>query len=265
MSRDSIDPLDEFQFRPLTEGLGFHRKDINAKTELEVDDPLQLSTKQFKAHGLDLIDDDISPTDFRSPLPRPKQKPFSEEEKLSPTSSAVDEILKNLGPKKKFDFQQAQQEFKAAKASMAPRVQTSGLQKTNISLSAAILDGMLVTAGTLLGFIILLTVTQIDLLANLTHPQDMSIYLATFSVFFGVTVIYYLMTRVFMGCTAGEWAYDQQLGTEVDRKDLTYAPLIIIRTCITMLTGIVVLPLLSKIFRRDLVGQFVGLELYRNH
>src|SRR5687768_3496716 len=111
MSRDSIDPFDEFQFKPLTEGLGFHRKDLDAKSEPEVEDAFQLPVKQFKARGLDLIDEE-SPLDFKSPLPRPsRQKPHPmEDEKLSPTSSAVDEILKNLGPKKKVDFKQAQQE-----------------------------------------------------------------------------------------------------------------------------------------------------------
>ena len=111
----------------------------------------------------------------------------------------------------------------------------------------------------------MLSVTQVDLLANLAHPQDSGLYLASFSVFFGVTIIYYLVTRIFMGCSAGEWAYDQQLGNLADRKDYTYGPLIVVQAIINLATGIIVMPLLSKVFGKDLVGQLIGLELYRNH
>ncbi|MBK7960355.1 MAG: hypothetical protein IPK04_03495 [Bdellovibrionales bacterium] len=279
MSRDSMDPFEEFQFKPLTEGLGFHRKNQkeNQKErglnslDFENEDPVE-SAQQFRARGLDLINDEKS-LDFRSPLSRQK-KQTSEEDALSPTSAAVDEILKTLNHKRPREpltkgqtSPQAQAQLRKTQAKLQSQgkshAEQSGLEKCGVNLFAGFLDAMLVAAGTLLGFIVLLTVTQVDLLAQLTKPQDYEIYFASFAVFFGVSIVYYLATRIFLGCTPGEWAYDQELGTKADQSEFSYAFLIIIRTCINLFTGIILLPLISQIANRDIVGQLIGLELYR--
>lgn len=280
MSRDSMDPFEEFQFKPLTEGLGFHRK--NQKENLkdrglnsldfEDEDPTK-SAHQFRARGLDLIDDE-KPLDFKSPLSRQRKLASTEDVALSPTSAAVDEILKNLNHKRPREpltkgqtSHQTQTQAKKTQAKIQSqgkfRTEQVGLEKCGVNLFAGFLDSMLVAAGTLLGFIVLLTVTQVDLLTQLTKPQDYEIYFASFAVFFGVSIVYFLATRIFLGCTPGEWAYDQQLGSKADQSEYSYAFLIIIRTCINLFTGIVLLPLISQIANRDFVGQLIGLELYR--
>lgn len=268
MCPESMDPFDEFQFKPITEGLGFHRKVKEPGQSMDIDEDKILSSTQFKARGLDLIEDE-KPLDFKSPLPRKDHTENQKinEEELSPTSAAVDEILKNLGQNRKFDFKKEKNQ--KLKTTVAPTTATTA-QKQNlvmapVSLSAGILDSMLILAGSLLGFIVLLTVTEVDLLANLSHPQDIGLYLATASVFAGVSIVYYLTTRMVMGCSAGEWAYDQQLGTEKDHKDIFYGPLVVVRTIINLATGIVVLPILSSLMKKDLVGRMIGLEIYRKN
>lgn len=267
MSRDSMDPFEEFQFKPLTEGLGFHRKSQMGAGNPSIggDEFEMVPNSQFKARGLDLIEDEKS-LDFKAPLSRQKKSTSMEQGALSPTSAAVDEILKTLNQKRPRDEQPLklkQNQDTHARSMAQPKVTTNILEKSAVSLAAGFLDGMLVVAGTLLGFIILLTITQVDLMAQLTKSQDNEIYFASFAVFFGVSIVYFLSTRMFLGCTPGEWAYDQQLGTKLDQKDLSYGPLIIIRTCITIFTGIIILPLLSQLLGWDLVGKLMGLELHR--
>lgn len=266
MSRDSMDPFEEFQFKPLTEGLGFHRKSQMGadNSSIASDEFEMMPNNQFKARGLDLIEDERS-LDFRAPLSRQKKSLPMDQEALSPTSAAVDEILKTLNQKRPREGQslKLKQNQDATARSMNQAKATPMIEKSAVSLAAGFLDGMLVVAGTLLGFIILLTVTQVDLMAQLTKSQDNEIYFASFAVFFGVSIVYFLATRIFLGCTPGEWAYDQQLGTKLDQKDLSYGPLVIIRTCINIFTGIIILPLLSQLLGWDLVGKLMGLELHR--
>lgn len=294
MSRDSIDPFEEFQFKPLTEGLGFHRKsqkdknqhsgrfesdsgrDFERDIQSDIADDFgsenqSQSSQQFKARGLDLIKEEKS-LDFRSPLSRQKKQSSNEEEILSPTSAAVDEILRTLTNKRprealtkghaKGQIKKHQVQLQAQEKS---RMELVGFDKSGVNLLAGFLDAMLVTAGTLLGFIILLTVTQVDLLTQLTKPQDTEIYFASFAVFLTVSIVYYLATRIFLGATPGEWAYDQQLGSKSDQRDYSYGFLIIIRTCINLFTGIILLPLISQIANKDYVGKLIGLELYRKN
>lgn len=248
------DPFEEFEFKPLTEGLGFHKK-----TAKPANNPLNSpkSNELFKNRGLDLIESETSP--LQSPLPR---KTYAKEDgRLSPHSSAVDEVLKT--------FQQ-----RPATKATTPQAQTLNKVKSQgrnedyapdvISFSAFFLDGLLILAASLLCMILLLTVTKVDLLANLARPdKEGFIYLSTALVFAGVAFIYYLTNRAFLGYTPGEWAYDQRLGTPQDLFQTFYPVKIILRWVLIALTGFITLPLISKIMGRDLVGEWTGTPLVR--
>lgn len=86
-------------------------------------------------------------------------------------------------------------------ADLAAQQQALGLEKSSVNLFAGFLDGMMIVAGTLLGFIVLLSVNQIDLLAQLSRPVDFEIYFASLAVLAGVSIVYYLATRMFLGCS----------------------------------------------------------------
>lgn len=266
MTPESMDPFEEFQFKPITEGLGFHRKVKSSSTSPLTEDSNSqeptLTSTQFRARGLDLLESE-KPLEFKSPLPRQESNlgENAKNEELSPSSAAVDEILSKLGSQRGAEFKSTPN--KSVVGTQKNTEISHKLVMDSVSISAGILDLMLIIAGSLLGFIVLLTVTEIDLLANLSHPQDYGLYLATGSLFFGVSIVYYLGTRMIMGCSAGEWAYDQQLGTENDQKDFMYGPLIVVRTCLNLLTGIFILPLISFILKKDIVGSWIGLEIYK--
>ncbi|MFP5520450.1 MAG: RDD family protein [Bdellovibrionia bacterium] len=85
-----------------------------------------------------------------------------------------------------------------------------------------------------------------------------SLYL---EVFFLSAWLYFILMRLFMGATVGEWACDIRLGTPQDQKKRNYAFKVAGRESLMVLTGLVVLPMLSLILARDLVGNLLGLKL----
>lgn len=250
-----MDPFEEFEFKPLTDGLGFHKK----KSATPNKDGMKLSSP-----GLELIDE--SSTDpLRPPLPRKKNSASS----LPPTpgsltevggdgttSAAVDEILKTLQKNRRLDFDNGKKKISATeKDEYIP---------TTWSLSAAMLDGMLIVAASLLCMIILLVVTKVDLIANLTNPDSQGmIYLATGSLFATVAFIYLSLNRIYLGWTPGEWAFDRRIGKPEDLNKAIYSLKVVARSLLVILTGFIALPILSILFNKDLAGTITGARLYK--
>lgn len=242
------DPFEEFEFRPINEGLGFHRRN---KTES------QQGPRATTSAGTAL-------TGFTSPLPRQEHAPRSqfniptnniptiEDDSIAKAQSAVNEILKNLNHKRQLDF-----------ATEIER-QKGELKKSKPYFFAATLDGMLIFAGFLMSMILMLTVTKVDLFMNLNSPEtSASVYLATVGLFLSVAFIYMVINRAFMGFTPGEWAFDQYCGSPAQSGSLTYVPRLALRTTVVMLTGFVTLTLASYLLNRDLAGEISGVTLHK--
>jgi hypothetical protein len=223
---------DDFQFKPLTEGLGFHKKSAD-KSKVAQASGSGTSALQFRDEAsMDLT---INP-----PLPR---KGFDSTQSLKKPAapSTVDDILKKL-------HEPAAPVYK----------------KTAWDLSASLLDAMLVTAATLLCLIILLVVTKVDLFANLYRPDGQGmVYWSLLALVGGVTWIYLVGHRVFLGFTPGEWVFDQRLGKPEELGSSTYAIKAILRSTIVLVTGFIVFPLISFATNRDIIGKLLGVELVR--
>ncbi|MBV2168615.1 MAG: RDD family protein [Bdellovibrio sp.] len=256
-----MDPFEEFEFKPLTDGLGFHKKKsaAPAKENTKAD---TFSKNLLKDQGLELIEE-TSTDPLRPPLPRKSrsapipQAPGSLTEVGGDGSAAVDEILKTLQKNRRLDFENSKQKM----------TQTNTKQeykKATWSFSAAFLDGMLVVASSLLCMIILLVITKVDLIGNLTNPDAQGmIYLATLSLFAGVSFIYLTLNRIYLGCTPGEWAFDQRIGKPEELNKATYSLKVVARSLLVIATGFVVLPLLSLLTGKDLAGSMSGANLYK--
>ncbi len=108
-----MDPFDEFEFKPLTDGLGFHKKKTAtpAKEESKKD---ALSKNLMKNQGLELIEE-TSTDPLRPPLPRKKNSfqipptPGELTEVGGNGAAAVDEILKTLRKNRRLDFDNSKQ------------------------------------------------------------------------------------------------------------------------------------------------------------
>jgi len=278
-----MDPFEEFEFKPLTEGLGFHRKNDQNTQKTAPDSPSAakeaqglLSEALFKNSGLDLLDEE--PT-LKSPLPRRNIR--MDDSRGTPSAAAVDEILKTLSKNPAPAAPSTKTRIEARKTIIAPLVAPKAAKKILpavqpkiqiqeeytadvVSFAAFLLDGLLILASSLLCMILLLAVTKVDLIANIARPDQQGwIYLSTFTVFMGVAFIYYTVNRAFLGYTPGEWAYDQRLGHPEELNTMMYIPKILTRWILIVGTGVFLIPVVSKIVEKDFLGEWLGIPLMR--
>ncbi len=257
------DPFEEFEFRPINAGLGFHGKQkttaVNVTTPPSPTPQKQIQTMTAKAQDRTSTQSKSTSasTNFNSPLPRAESRsqihiPTIEDDSISKAQTAVNDILKSLNHKRQIDFVQD-----TAKQKMI-------YKKSKPQLFAAVLDGMLIISAFLMSLIVMLSITKVDLFLNLSHPQTSKmIYVATIALFLAIHFIYMVVNRAFTGYTPGEWAFDQICGREDQSEELSYIPRLVLRTILVAVTGFVALPFLSFLFNKDIAGEMTGLTLYQ--
>lgn len=87
--------------------------------------------------------------------------------------------------------------------------------------------------------------------------------LTTFLVFFIFSGwMYFIASRTLTGASIGERTCDLRLGQPHERVKRSYLARVIIRTTMTLLTGIITLPLLSLVLKKDIVGRITDLNIY---
>lgn len=242
------DPFEEFQFRPLTEGLGFHGKTPKPTPKPEVKATAPAVAEMASEPRSPSIQD--LPT-FKAPLPRKDSK------KEVPAPKKSDELLQSL-QQKPWDFKESEAKTARAQAEVARAA------IANYDLSAMILDSMLLIAGFLTCLIVLLMVTKVDLIANLSSTDEGSALGASLAgLFLFLTWSYLVLSRTFLGATPGEWVFDQRMGVASDVGTLRYVGLTLLRSTIVIVTGLILMPILSLIMGRDVLGRWLGLELHK--
>ena len=70
------------------------------------------------------------------------------------------------------------------------------------------------------------------------------------------------MMRIFMGASLGEWTCQLRLGQPAQRMRASYYLRVIVRTTLILITGIITIPILSLILKRDLIGEVTGVRVY---
>ncbi len=291
-----MDPFDEFEFKPLTQGLGFHKKRAKLKEESSSlsDGELKPAVVPPLFEGLPKEDVPSAKSllsEMREDLASPAVDPLRERRNYSRKRSAP------LPRKSPVEGAPAQSQiFGSSKTASAatvgynpslplsttildklPSASTKDqtrkgspqsprrvrLQMVPCSLSAALLDGILIFALSLMFVASLLFVTDLNLATVLSHIQvDRMTQASLALLLFAVWGMYMVLSRSFFGASLGEWAFDLQLGQDGDQKKLSYPFRVLARMVIQVVTGFVFLPLLSIIFRRDLAGTICGLSLY---
>lgn len=236
----STDPFEEFEFRPLTEGLGFQKKE---KAE-------RPAGKAFSQSLESIPDRKAALPEIELPLARKKPAAPAARQETPAASTTVDEILKSIQTQRNMDFVEKGQA-------------TSVYQLSRHDLSAMILDAMLVTSGTLACLILLLMTTQVDLISAVTQSQDVWILAALASLVAGVSWIYLVMSRVFLGFTPGEWVVDQRIGRPEELGSAAYSLRVTARASLSVATGLLVMPLVSLVVGRDLLGSMTGALLLK--
>lgn len=288
-----MDPFDEFEFKPLTDGLGFHKKTVSLREGLEtagvVSDKLQgiptavpgeLEDEPRPAAKEPTFEDVLSALEksplqrkssgdleFTEPLPREAKRQAMEVEVPRPTS-----------PNVRSPFPRPQAYKGPAPAGSqpqpAPAVGTRRgaadspppqLVPVTMSLPSAILDLVVVTALALVFLAALLTVTKVDLNAVIRNlNRDFTTQIALAIMFLAVMQMYVVISRSFFGATLGEWTFDLQIGRDEERAKEGYPLRVAFRSVLVTLTGLILLPLVSAIFRRDIAGRISGVQLFRH-
>ncbi|MBX3034420.1 MAG: RDD family protein [Bdellovibrionaceae bacterium] len=259
------DPFEEFEFKPLTEGLGFHQtKNQNPVVPPPAAKTPAPTSNNLNSRGIGFSEEEtVNP--LKSPLPRRELKnPGVSAADMSalttPSASAVDDILNTLHQNRKMEIEmdrRHRQELRNPK-------KTETWKPSAPKFSPMLLDGMLITAASLLCMIIMLIITRVDLIANLTKPDSEGfVYMATAALFAGVTFIYVVVHRAFLGFTPGEWAYDLRLGKPEEQNQGLFALKVVGRQVVLTVTGLFLLPLIGLVMGKDVAGALSGTQLMR--
>ncbi len=288
MSLGGFVDLEDFEFRPITEGLGFHKKVKNESSErsevsrelpsldTEVDADIKARMESRRA----TLEKKVAeiPFDFKSgseglfskPLPRTAQDvpqvqaaeaaievPRFHYPKLTKPNAKKDVIQKEVDLNTILDQVQIEDE------ETQEQLKTK-LELTGPSLLSLFLDFTMVTGLSLLFILALVGVTKIDVVSLVGQiHQDHGIQIGVILLVYAVSQLYLMISRGFFGQTLGEWSLDTQLGSQEDQNKISYPFKLILRSIILTVTGVVLLPLLSLLFGKDLTGKVSGLSLYR--
>jgi hypothetical protein len=248
----SSDPFDEFEFKPLTEGLGFHRKtEITNFESTQEQSNSSTSTSLNKKPRIEFALTNSS-TNF---INEPSLSDASSKGQPPTTSTTVDDILRTLSERKKYDFTE---DLKLSQP------QENKMKLSHFELSAALLDGMLIIASFLTSLIVLLVITKVDLFGNLLTPdEDGMIYYSLAGLFAGLCWMYLIVNRMFLGFTPGEWVFDQRIGKVEQLGTASYSLGIVMRSTIIIATGLILLPLASMISGKDWIGKLFNVQTFK--
>lgn len=312
MANSNMDPFDEFEFKPLTDGLGFHKKAVSLKDGLKnsgvLEDELQtvpssipkglldeLPPSPSKKHSFDDVlsalektplnrkkGESVGELTFTEPLPRepkksgknsekreamevelpkaPVQSPFPRPEAYKqpgkPGTPVVQDQIKKIPG-------QSELAGVGTRRGAADSPQKKLIPAT-ISVASAALDLIICSSIALIFVAVALTVTKVDLnvvFGNL--GRDVMTQVALGVLFVTVMQLYVVIARAFFGATLGEWTFDLQIGQDEEQSQDSYPLKVAARSILNIVTGIVLLPLVSAMLGRDVAGQVSGVKLYR--
>lgn len=280
--------LDNLEFRPLTQGLGFDKTtEDQGKKKLQVpnlaEKPLfdkkdfQLADKDFDlpnktpvSRSLKKMLDSLPPSvDFREDKNRdlkiqaplggkiPVESPLYQVP-VAPVTQTPFDVTLNNSLSQAFPKEEVNKRFYHQLVTPIPQY-----QEMAASFASAAIDGLIVLGLSSLFVVSLVGITGVDVFGMLSSralSTRMTIELVL--LYFGVTLFYFMLARGMFGSTLGDWAFDVQLGEEKERKHIMYPFQVVFRTFVIMLTGIFVIPLISVAFGKDIAYYFSGLKLY---
>lgn len=286
------DPFDEFEFKPINEGLGFHKKTAQFKKSLDatqsmpsvslpLKQPLHNETPgRSQSPKLPLHDFVDRPkwTDTPQGAPRSTIAPQTSSRGTTPFASpSTERAIETRAPIQQTPARSPIMPSTSSAANVArgalrpetttkPREQitrsTHKYDDTNVFIPAIIFDSIVVIGLTCMFAVAVLLVVDVDLLSIIQIAgTDLMTLLSLVLLCFSVLELYLIIFRSFLGATLGEWAFDIQLGTKAEQASAYYPLRVILRSFIVIATGFVTLPLLSLIAGQDLAGMISGLSL----
>ncbi|MES2803888.1 MAG: RDD family protein [Bdellovibrionota bacterium] len=128
---------------------------------------------------------------------------------------------------------------------------------------AATIDTLVIAALSCFFMLCLSVMIKLGLRQTLGFTLSHENVLMTFLVFFIFCGwMYFIASRTLTGASVGEHTCALRLGQPHERIKRSYLWRVIIRTTMTLLTGIITLPLLSLVVKIDISGRLTGLNIY---
>ena len=299
--------LDNFEFRPLTDGLGFDKNTDEVKRTVK---SRSVEPKKTQAPEITMRNKSaVEPTVLKKSFELDGQD--FELPNKAPVSRSLKKMLDSLPPS--MDFREDKQRELKVKGPLAPenKIQaplyrptpetapapiiqndfdvtldnslSQAFPKEEVSkrfyhqmvtpvpkfkeeaasFASAIIDFLIVLGLSSLFIVSLVAITKVDILHMLASSELGTRTIIEIGLLYsGVGLFYFMLARGMFGSTLGDWAFDVQLGTEQERSHLMYPFQVLFRTLVIMLTGVVIVPLASLGFGKDIAYYFSGLKLY---
>jgi hypothetical protein len=252
---------DDFEFKPITEGLGFHKKVLDIKedqgpgiggslssgmmpggimprpkNQSAINQPAQTINQTTQQN----LKNQTARPSLQTPAKTPPRAPISQPQPRgwSPSLPGLD-LLEDVDPRQQV------------------------LVMSPTSWSAGLFDAAMVLGLTLIFSTVVFALTQIELndLVGMLGTEG-GAQAAAIVLLIGVFEIYAVTCRTFFGKTLGEYAFDFRLGAPHEQQYLLYPLKVAWRTFLVAITGFILLPIISTIVRRDVAGILSGVSLY---
>jgi hypothetical protein len=232
---------DDFEFKPITEGLGFHKKTIDLREDASL--PLKTGIlPKSRAH-----------TDTKSAAQT--HAPAGPTTFNSMPHTATERALHNPWAPSLKDKTIIEKERK-------PQLASENFVPIAVNWPAALFDAAMILGLGLLFSAVVFALTKIDLSELISMLKDEGgAQIATLLLIVAVFEIYCVTCRSFFGKTLGEWAFDCRLGLPQEQMSLLYPIKVAWRTLVIALTGFICLPILSTILDQDVAGLLSGVML----
>lgn len=144
-----------------------------------------------------------------------------------------------------------------------PSARRKGYRLAAWSWLASIIDSLILislSCAFLIAFSLLVKVPTGALLTNAMKMNSQALLLV--EIFVAIGWIYLVTLRGIVGHTLGEWACDLRLGQPHERMKTNYIFKVVLRSTLVLLTGVLVLPLISLLIGRDVAGTLSGVKLF---
>lgn len=285
MSKDSmIDMDDDFQMKPLTAGIGFHKKSVSLKEHIAKSglsqDNMKRSLPPKPPEELMGSTANRSSQRIISELQDALKSAPAERTKVRLTDTLPRDISELPKHEREIDSNKNRNTFENIKFQIPETAISEGkgtqrsahdglirpLVPVSVSFAAIFLDSLVVMAATLLFLVALIMVTGIDLVSVVNSGRtEFTAQLSLIVLYLAVYEMFVVVSRTFFGMSLGEWTFDLQMGDDEQIKKPFYPALILWRSFVNLFTGLLLLPIASFILQKDLAAKLTGLQLYRKN
>ncbi|MFK8138301.1 MAG: RDD family protein [Bdellovibrionales bacterium] len=287
----------DFDFKPLTKGLGFHKKKVEIdedslnriKTQADVELPELDFDSSEKSSGIsdigfqqtvattyvkpkfDLLEDDDLNLDqirneFRKKAEISKTLP---RETVSPVKMDLPKVPSIKIAKEDRMPEDLSESFKKPEFALKERTfeetVVNPIRPSSGNLFAPIIDSIVLFGVLNLFVASLLFVTKLDVFGIVSENyQSLPIQLSLGGLLVFSMFIYTVVCRSIFGRTLGDWTLDLQLGEDSERESWVFPLKASLRFFVVLLSGLIVLPILSLLFGTDLAGKLSGTRLFHH-